>query len=118
MLLLTPSQTFRSYATEAPAKGGSATSWLIGAAFVGAGWAGREFLGHKAKTDAPAPAADTKQPLPETKKTFTGGDQDFLDLKLKEVHDYNHNTKKFIFELPEADQVSGLNVACKSGPQV
>ena len=84
-------------------------------AAVGAGYAGYSFLGNKANAAAPAPAADTKKTVTETKKTFTGGEQGFVDLKLKEVHDYNHNTKRFIFELPEPDQVSGLHVACKSG---
>ncbi|RMD42662.1 hypothetical protein DV735_g2476, partial [Chaetothyriales sp. CBS 134920] len=47
----------------------------------------------------------------EPKKTFTGGDQGFVDLTLKEVQDYNHNTKKFIFELPDPEAVSGVHVA-------
>ena len=69
-------------------------------------------MGTKANADAPAPSEDTKSATPSaTKKTFTGGDQGFVDLKLKEVKPYNHNTKTFIFELPEADQVSGLGVA-------
>lgn len=47
----------------------------------------------------------------EPKKAFTGGDQGFLSLKLAEVEIVNHNTKRFRFELPEPDQVSGLHVA-------
>lgn len=39
-----------------------------------------------------------------------GGDQGFVSLKLAEVHEVNHNTKQFRFELPEADQVSGLPI--------
>ena len=85
----------------------------MGAAAVGAGYVGYSFLGNKANANAPAPSADAKSAAPETKKTFIGGEQGFVDLKLKEVQPYNHNTKKFIFELPEADHVSGLNVACK-----
>jgi cytochrome-b5 reductase len=107
---LTSLQSFRTYATEAPAKGGSATPWIVGGAAAAAGYGGYRFLGTKANADAPAPAAETKKADP--KPTFTGGDQGFIDLKLKEVLPYNHNTKKFVFELPEADQVSGLHVAC------
>lgn len=49
----------------------------------------------------------------EPKKAFTGGDQGFIDLKLVEVKDYNHNTKEFKFALPEDDMISGLSVACE-----
>ena len=105
-------QGIRSYATEAPVKGGTSTPWIVGAAAVGSGYIGYNFLGTKANADAPAPSEDAKSAAPSgTKKAFTGGDQGFVDLKLKEVKDYNHNTKTFIFELPEADQVSGLGVA-------
>lgn len=44
-------------------------------------------------------------------KAFTGGDQGFLSLKVSEIEDVNHNTKRVRFELPEKDQVSGLHVA-------
>lgn len=44
-------------------------------------------------------------------KAFTGGDQGFISLKLDSVENINHNTKKFRFELPESEQVSGLTVA-------
>ena len=43
--------------------------------------------------------------------TFTGGDQGFVSLKLENVENVNHNTKKFRFALPEEDQVSGLKIA-------
>ena len=45
------------------------------------------------------------------KKAFTGGEQGFISLKLDSVENINHNTKKFRFELPESDQVSGLQIA-------
>jgi cytochrome-b5 reductase len=45
------------------------------------------------------------------KPTFTGGDQGFVSLKLAEVENINHNTRRFRFELPEGDNVSGLHVA-------
>ncbi|RMZ87356.1 hypothetical protein DV736_g5421, partial [Chaetothyriales sp. CBS 134916] len=104
-------QSIRSFASEAPSKGGSgsATPWIVGAAAIGAGAFGYSFLGSKASADRPAEKKAT--PAPEPKKTFTGGDQGFLDLKLRDVQDYNHNTKKFVFELPDPDAVSGLHVA-------
>ncbi|PHH73821.1 hypothetical protein CDD82_5257 [Ophiocordyceps australis] len=46
-----------------------------------------------------------------SKSAFTGGDQGFISLQLSEVETVNHNTKRFRFELPEADMVSGLTVA-------
>ncbi|KAL8825200.1 MAG: hypothetical protein Q9170_007886 [Blastenia crenularia] len=44
-------------------------------------------------------------------KTFTGGDQGWVDLKLDSVEEINHNTKKFRFALPDKDDVSGLQIA-------
>ncbi|KAK3394388.1 hypothetical protein B0H63DRAFT_407620 [Podospora didyma] len=45
------------------------------------------------------------------KKALTGGDQGFVSLKLEEVENINHNTKRFRFKLPEDDMVSGLVTA-------
>lgn len=45
------------------------------------------------------------------KSALTGGDQGFVSLKLDDVENVNHNTKKFRFKLPEEDMVSGLHVA-------
>jgi cytochrome-b5 reductase len=59
---------------------------------------------------SPTPAAAAKAIVPP-KPAFTGGDQGFLSLKLAEVENVNHNTKRFRFELPESDQVSGLHIA-------
>lgn len=50
----------------------------------------------------------------EPSKAFTGGDQGFIDLKLAEVSNINHNVKRFRFELPQKDAVSGLTIACES----
>ncbi|KAL8993128.1 MAG: hypothetical protein Q9169_006584 [Polycauliona sp. 2 TL-2023] len=44
-------------------------------------------------------------------KTFTGGEQGWVDLKLESVEEVNHNTKKFRFALPDKDDVSGLEIA-------
>lgn len=103
-------QSVRSYATEAPKTGSSSTPYIVGGLAVAAGFGGYTFLGKNASADAPAPQKEAEK---LDKRAFTGGDQGFIDLKLKESKDYNHNTKRFIFELPEADQVSGMNVACE-----
>jgi len=50
--------------------------------------------------------------LKDARQTFVGGDQGFIDLKLAEVSDVNHNVKRFRFELPDKDAVSGLTVTC------
>ena len=47
----------------------------------------------------------------ELKKTFTGGDQGFISLKLESIENINHNTKKFRFVLPDEDAVSGIQIA-------
>ena len=64
---------------------------------------------------APPPAHE-EQSIPGSTATpstiFKGGDQGFIPLKLESVEVLNHNTKKFRFELPEKESVSGLHVAC------
>lgn len=62
---------------------------------------------------AEAATDKVKRASTEPPKTFTGGDQGFIDLKLSEVSDINHNVKRLRFELPDKDAVSGLSVACK-----
>lgn len=102
-------QHVRRYATESGAQGGSNTLlYVAGAAGVaGAGY--WYFSGTPAVQKA---EAEVKQAVgAEPKKAFTGLDQGFVSLKLAEVELVNHNTKRFRFELPEADQVSGLNIA-------
>lgn len=47
----------------------------------------------------------------ERPKVFTGGDQGWIDLKLSEIETINHNTKRFRFELPDKEAVSGLHIA-------
>ncbi|CAH0014383.1 unnamed protein product [Clonostachys rhizophaga] len=91
----------RRYATESAAKGGSnAVVYGAGAAVVGG--AGYWYLNGQKATPKIAEVA---------KPAFTGGDQGFLSLKVTEIENLNHNTKRLRFELPEADQVSGLTVA-------
>ncbi|KAI0391491.1 oxidoreductase NAD-binding domain-containing protein [Xylariaceae sp. FL0594] len=101
----------RSYATEAP-KAGSNTAAYAAAAALGLGGVGYFFLSTPAgaKAEDKAKEALNKASGPP-KKAFTGGDQGFVSLLLKDVQVINHNTKKFIFHLPEDDMVSGLAVA-------
>jgi cytochrome-b5 reductase len=53
-------------------------------------------------------AEETKQ----RDKIFTGGDQGWVDLKLADIEILSHNTKRFRFEFPDKDAVSGLQIAC------
>lgn len=46
----------------------------------------------------------------ETGKTFTGGDE-WIDLKLKEAKQISHDSKHYVFELKNPDDVSGLITA-------
>lgn len=87
-----------------PSGGGSnATVYALGAAVLGGGAYYYSTLSGGAKA-----GAASKQPA---QAAFTGGDQGFLSLKLAEVVDVNHNTKRFRFELPEKNQVPGLPIA-------
>lgn len=96
-----PLQQARRYATEsAPKSGGSNPIVLIGGAAAVLGG------GYYYMNSAPA-----KVPVVPAKPAFTGGEQGFLSLKVTEVEDVNHNTKRVRFELPEKDMVSGLNIA-------
>lgn len=83
---------------------------LYAAGAIGLAGAGYYFLsGTPAAQQAEAKVKDVAGIEP--KKALTGGDQGFISLKLDEVENVNHNTKRFRFKLPEEDQVSGLNVA-------
>lgn len=103
----------RRYATEGaptPQKGGNGLVLALGGVavggagyyFLGGGWA---FKQADIKDAAKAAASGAQ------KKAFTGGDQGFMSLKLADIETVNHNTKKFRFELPEEDMVSGLVIA-------
>ncbi|PNY28141.1 NADH-cytochrome b5 reductase [Tolypocladium capitatum] len=95
----------RRYATETAPNGGSNTFLYLagGGALAGAAY---WYLGG-------APTAQQIQPAAgaAAKPAFTGGDQGFLSLALVDVENVNHNTKRFRFELPEGDMVSGLHIA-------
>ncbi|KAG6039410.1 NADH-cytochrome b5 reductase [Claviceps citrina] len=108
----------RRYATEPGAKSGSGSSttaalFAAGAAGLGGGagyyfyYGGGSGVGSATQAAKPAPA-EAAEPA---KPAFVGGDQGFVSLRLADVEQVNHNTKRLRFELPEADQVSGLAVA-------
>ncbi|KAM3532724.1 hypothetical protein NHJ13051_000187 [Beauveria bassiana] len=86
--------------------GSNAALYVLGAAALGGG--GYYYYSTSASQGAGAGAGVSKQPA---KPAFVGGDQGFLSLKLSEVVDVNHNTKRFRFELPEKDMVPGLPIA-------
>ncbi|KAG6107472.1 NADH-cytochrome b5 reductase [Claviceps sp. LM454 group G7] len=99
----------RRYATQPGASGGSNTMLLAGfgtAVLAGAGF----YYGFGSTSATAITAAKVKEPV-AAKTAFTGGDQGFISLKLADVENVNHNTKRLRFELPESDQVSGLSVA-------
>ena len=82
--------------------------------FAGAGYAGYRYLGALPPAEkVKAVAEEAVRIDKEAPKAFLGGDQGFIDLKLSNVEHVNHNTKKFRFELPGKDQISGLAVACE-----
>ncbi|KAI9841832.1 MAG: NADH-cytochrome b5 reductase [Thelocarpon superellum] len=100
----------RRYATE-PSKGGSNTA-LIGGLVAAAGVGAYYFLSSGGQTiKAPAAATSIAETASGVASTFTGGDQGWVSLKLKDVENINHNTKRFRFELPEKEHVSGLHIA-------
>jgi cytochrome-b5 reductase len=116
-------QQYRRYATE-QSSGGSNTAIYAGAAALLAGggyyYYSQGDNASKAKNTAKEADAKAKEAVGQGKakvegavgkKAFTGGDQGFISLKLDSVESVNHNTKRFRFELPEGDQVSGLQIA-------
>ena len=119
--MLTNQQQYRKYATE-PSSGGSNALLYAGIATILAG-GGYYYYNQnpdkvknaakdaEAKAKAAVGQAKGKAEGTMSKSAFTGGDQGFISLKLDSVENFNHNTKKFRFALPEDDQVSGLQVA-------
>ena len=96
-----PLQTIRKYSSEAPQKSSSRAP-LYGAIAVTVAGGAYFYLQRQGN-------AEPK----ERSKVFTGGDQGFIDLKLASVEPISHNTKKFRFEFPDKESVSGLHIACK-----
>lgn len=95
----------RPYSTEAPSKG-SNNALLYAAGAAAAGGAGYYYFA----SSGAAQKAEAKVASGPPKKAFTGGDQGFVSLELKEVEDLSHNAKRFRFKLPEDDMVSGMTV--------
>lgn len=95
-------QIFRKYSSEASKKRSLAPIY-ISIGLVGLA------IGVYRYTQDGATAKEQK----EREKVFTGGEQGWVDLKLGAIEDLSHNTKRFRFEFPDKDMISGLNVACK-----
>ncbi|KAI1122083.1 oxidoreductase NAD-binding domain-containing protein [Nemania abortiva] len=101
----------RSYATE-PSKGGSNSVAYAAAGALGVGGVGYYFLNSSSGAKLENKAKEGLNKVAAAPKpTFTGGEQGFVSLVLKDVETINHNTKKFVFQLPEDDMVSGLHIA-------
>jgi cytochrome-b5 reductase len=114
----------RTYATESggpnptPSSSSSGNTLLYAAGALGIGgaatyyfWPAGSGAAKKAEAKVKNAAASAGLPTGEPKKALTGGDQGFISIRLEEVEDINHNTKRFRFKLPEEDMVSGLKVA-------
>ena len=87
-------QSIRGYASEAQASRTSSTPYVVGAVAVGAGLFGYNYLGSASKTvkadGPPSNSTEDKKDINKQKeeapgKTFTGGEQGFVDLKLAEI---------------------------------
>ncbi|KAI4240209.1 MAG: hypothetical protein L6R40_005238 [Gallowayella cf. fulva] len=113
----------RHYATEGASSGGT-NKWLkyggaFGAIFVTFGVV-RAFAQKpseegseeaRKKLEALTGKQPGNPPDASANKTFKGGDQGWVDLKLENVEELSHNAKKFRFALPDKNDVSGLEVA-------
>ncbi len=124
-----PRPVRRGYATES-SSGSSSSTTVFGALAAVAGLgAGYYYLNRpspvsKSSTDTTREAPKSPHPAEEVSHTsssastsapnatFQGGQQGWVSLKLESVEQYNHNTKKFRFILPNPDDVSGLKIAC------
>jgi len=108
-------QQYRRYATEQSGGGSSNAILYGGIATLVAGGGYYYFNQGQVKSAAKEAESKVKEAVGQgsapAAKAFTGGDQGFISLKLDSVENINHNTKKFRFNLPEGDQVSGLAVA-------
>ena len=97
---LRPICSARQFSTPAPGPTKSSSSSSLPLFFGGAGIVGLAtylYLGGSAASFSTAsPAAQKPKP---TKSALDP--ERFLDLKLKAIEPYNHNTSRFIFELPE-----------------
>ncbi|OXV09611.1 hypothetical protein Egran_02618 [Elaphomyces granulatus] len=94
-------QSFRKYSSEAPKKRSLAPL------YISVGIVGLAIGVYRYTQQTSATANEQK----ELEKVFTGGEQGWVDLKLRAIEDLSSNTKRFRFEFPDEDMISGLNVA-------
>lgn len=101
----------RRYATE-PAPQSKINPVFLGIGGAAGLAAGAYYYYYTTTTASPTPILNLiKEPQASGRKTFQGGDQGFIDLKLEKVDVVNTNTKRFRFALSEEGDVSGLKVA-------
>ncbi|KAH8700548.1 putative NADH-cytochrome b5 reductase [Talaromyces proteolyticus] len=94
-------QSFRKYSTEAPAKNNTFKNVAFGIGAIGIG------AGIYRYTQGNSASAETKLSSP----VFTGGEQGFVNLKVREIEDLSPNTKRLRFEFADKDAPSGLHIA-------
>ncbi|KAI9931669.1 hypothetical protein ASPWEDRAFT_37473 [Aspergillus wentii DTO 134E9] len=93
-------QSFRKYSTEAPKGGKSLAPVYISVGLAGLG------VGLWRYNSGTANAEPKERP-----HVFTGGEQGWVDLKLANIEELSHNTKRLRFEFEDKEAVSGLQVA-------
>ncbi|KAI9730675.1 MAG: NADH-cytochrome b5 reductase [Cirrosporium novae-zelandiae] len=98
--------TVRRYATESSSSGSSNTILYatLGALACGGGY---YYYSKSGKSATPGNVVPSSTP---PSACLTGGDQGWVGLKLASVENINHNTKKFRFEFPDKDNVSGMHI--------
>lgn len=95
----------RGYATAASPK--SASSSGVAPYFLGAGLAGSALFYYSTRDQRTLKA---EQQQPKSSSTPALSPDEFRNLTLAKVEPYNHNTSRFVFDLPDGTS-SGLTVA-------
>lgn len=104
-------QQYRRYATE-PTPGGSSNTLVYAAVAAAAAGGSYFYFNQKGSADIKSGLQKAEDKITgPAKEALTGGDQGWVSLRLAKVENVNHNTKKFFFELPGEDYVSGLKIA-------